>query len=144
MRKFVLSLALLLTLPLTAAAQSHPCDTPPTLSPTLAGQVKAQFCWDGKDADGNPTSLPLTRVKLFFDGATTPAQTLVPVVVTPTANAAGFKLYETPFFTMAVGPHTVVAALVNSSGTGGQSTPPFPFVVVDGLPSLPSNLRIAK
>lgn len=124
-----------------AHAQTHPCDVPPVPNQTFSGKVKAVFCYDGKDENGMPTSI--TGVKVFLDTNTTPTFTGVPTLLTPTANATGFKQYETAYFTVPKGAHVVKGVLVNATGDGLPSVP-FPFSVQDGLPGIPTNWQIAK
>lgn len=140
----LVSLLALLLMPSMASAQTaHPCDVAPVPNQNFAGQVKVQYCHDGKDVNGAATVV--TQVKVFVDGNTTPTITQTPVLVTPTASATGFRLYETGYLTLGKGSHTVQAVLVSAGGvTDKAPVPPFPFALVDGLPSPFNNLGIAK
>lgn len=141
MRRLVYLLVGFCLLSSPAFAQTHPCDVTPTPSPILSGPVKAQWCSDGKDATG--ALVPVTLVKVFVDGNATPTWTGAPVQVTSTANAAGFKLYESAYFTVAKGTHTVTAVQANATGDGIPSVP-FSFGIQDALPGTVIQLRVVK
>lgn len=140
----LVSLLALLLMPTMASAQTvHPCDVVPVPDQNFAGQVKVQYCHTDKDVNGQPTVI--TQVKVYIDGNTTPTLTQAPVLVTPVASATGFRLYETAYLTLPKGKHTVQAVLVNAGGSADKApVPPFPFALVDGLPSPLNNLGIAK
>jgi hypothetical protein len=140
MRRLCL-LVMLLAMASPAFAQTHPCDITPTPNPILSGPVKAQWCSDGKGPSGAPS--PVTLVKVFLDGNATPTWTGAPVQVTSTANAAGFKLYESALFTVPKGTHVITVVQSNSTGDGIPSLP-FSFGLQDELPGTVIQLRVVK
>jgi len=141
LRKAVWGAVVVLMLSATSGfAQTHPCDTAPTQT-IFSGQVKAQWCTDSKDTDGNPTVI--TLVKVYIDGNSTPTWTGAPILVTPTANANGLKMYESGLFSIPKGTHSVRAAQANATGDGSLSVP-FSFGIQDALPGTVIQLRIAK
>lgn len=146
MRQWICGVVVLVVLALSAPAFAqtpHPCDVVPAQDQSFSGPVKAGFCWDGKDKDGLVTAASLTTVKVFLDSNLTPTVTGIPVLVTPTANIAGMKYYETAYFTPSVGSHSVRATIGNSGGESIASLP-FAFTQVVNPPSQAIGLRTVK
>lgn len=140
-KSVVLVALVVLSLPSLAMAQTHPCDITPTQNATFTGQVKAQWCWDGKNTDGLPDTA--TTYKVYFDSDVTPTVTGVPTLVTTTANAAGQKLYESSYFAAKAGPHSIRVSVSDASAESLASLP-FAFSQVVAPPSQPFGLRTAK
>lgn len=136
MTRLILALALLLVASV-ASAQTHPCDAPQTVNPSLTSPVVVQVCWDGKDVNGSPAVVTAWTVTIdstvVFTGP-------LPAVGTPSA-VSGKSLYETapivpPTLSPPVGnvgAHTWTVLGTNVAGQSVLATV-FPFTIVVPLP----------
>ncbi len=120
-------------------AQTHPCDVvvgPATPGPAPVG---AGFCHNGKDVNGNPTTITKFTVKVdgvvVFDGVLT---------AIGSASAAGLNYYETPKNIIpTVGTHNITVQAVNAAGPGA-ATPAYPFDILASLPAGATLVRIIR
>lgn len=106
-----------LSTPFTVAAQlPHPCDgTAPTTGSVQAGARTISWCWNGLDANGQPTTIATWA--LYLDGV---RSVLSGVTVGTTANSAGLKLYTAPL-TVTSGTHAIQVAGTNTMGEAVKS-----------------------
>jgi hypothetical protein len=99
-----------------AAQTVHPCDgVAPTSGSVLSGTRTLSWCFNGLDANGQPTTV--TSWVAYIDGVRTILGT---VTVGTTANGAGMKLYSAPV-TLASGTRVVQIAGVNAVGEAVKS-----------------------
>lgn len=119
-------------------AQTHPCDLTITPNPQLTSPVRAGFCHDGRDAEGNSTTITAFRVRfngaVVFDG---------PLAAIGAPNAAGLSFFETAPIGVSRGNISVTVSAVSADGEGAQSSP-FVFGVVGAVPSTPTRPRVRK
>lgn len=99
-----------------AAQTAHPCDgVPPTTGTVQQGARTLSWCFNGIDANGQPTTV--TSWAVYIGGVRT---VLASVTVGTTANAAGLKLYSAPI-TLSSGTYVVQIAGVNATGEAVKS-----------------------
>lgn len=105
----------------SASAQTHPCDQVVANNPTIVvtGPVSVGFCFNGKDALGNPTTVTSFRVQV--DAADVFTGLLQPVGA---PSSTGVSYYETPkTLTINRGSHTALVFVSNADGEGPASSP---------------------
>ncbi len=142
MRRTYLVLLALVLLPRLASAQSHPCDTaPPTTFTVAAGSIAVDVCFDDKDTSG-AAAVP-TGWNLLVDGV---RQAVTMAKTTPTANSVGLFNYHGTS-SLASGSHTCNVEVLTSNGLGGtqgvMQTVPFTCKGSAAPPHPPTNGRIS-
>lgn len=114
-----------------AAQTPHPCDgAAPTTATVVEGTRQLVWCWDGKDANGNVTTL--TQWAVYIGTTRT---VLTNILAGSTVNAAGLRDYRASVpFTR--GTYTLQYVAVNAVGESARS-PTF-TLVVQPPPAVPS------
>jgi len=146
MKSLILGALLLLSWPTAAAAQTHPCDLVITQNPTITGARKVGFCFANKLTDDSVNTAPVT-VKIYIGTNTTPTVTALltstTFVASSTANAAGFKYYETAStLSFPIGT-TSFRVTVATATSPENSSAPFALSVAPAPLEAPVGLRIA-
>jgi hypothetical protein len=127
----VLLCALFLLVPVSAMAQTHPCDQPAPLNPVIQSGAphKVTFC--------SPATDNVAAVKVTVDGQAFDSLAATPITG-PSLN--GQVQYETPaFLQVSRGDHSLTAATYNRDQFTGQlrlgpTSAPFGFAAVDSTP----------
>ncbi len=99
-----------------AQVTTHPCDgVPPTTGTVVEGSRLLIWCWDGKDANGNATTI--TQWVVYF-GAT--RQVLTNILAGSTVNSQGLRDYRTSV-PLTRGTYAIQYAAVNATGESQKS-----------------------
>jgi len=133
-------IVLLLLVPVSVSAQTHPCDTAPTPNPIVKNTYRVQFCWDAKDLDGNPILPADVQMRLAIDGTAQALRALPTPISAP--NATGSALYEYAGLASLKGAHSITVTAVTAEGEA--TSVPFAYAVKGGPPKPPLVPRVAQ
>lgn len=137
MKKILLSLILVFGFSAAASAQTHPCDASPA-SVNVKSPFKVQWCWNGKDEDGTPTTA--TEIKILFDGVE--AKTVAPSAPIGSPSATGYSLYQATGVVAPKGAHVLTVVITTVDGDAAPSAP-YSFSVI-GKPSPATAARVLQ